>query len=46
MVFIHGFPTSSFDYNRVYRDFVDAGYRVIMYDHMGFGFSAKPNEVN
>ena len=45
VIFIHGFPTSSFDYKRVVKNVVDAGFKVVMYDHIGFGFSDKPNEV-
>lgn len=45
IIFIHGFPTSSFDYHKSIQFFKDK-YRVVMCDHVGFGFSSKPREVN
>lgn len=43
IVFVHGFPTSSFDFRRVWDEFVAVrGLRVIAFDHVGFGFSDKP----
>ena len=46
VIFFHGFPTSSFDYNRALkileRDF--AAYKLVFFDHIGFGFSDKPKE--
>jgi len=38
---LHGFPTSSFDYWKVI-DSLSEQYRVIIHDHLGFGFSDKP----
>lgn len=38
---LHGFPTSSFDYWKVI-DLLSEHYRVIVHDHLGFGFSDKP----
>lgn len=43
IIFIHGFPTSSFDYHKSIQFFKDK-YRVVMCDHVGFGFSSKPRE--
>ena len=39
---LHGFPTSSFDFKDVLRT-LKQKYRVIIPDHLGFGFSDKPH---
>jgi pimeloyl-ACP methyl ester carboxylesterase len=39
---IHGFPTSSHDWDLLVAPLVDAGHRVITLDMLGFGASAKP----
>ncbi len=41
LLLIHGFPTSSFDWNYVWND-LSRRYRVIAPDLIGYGFSAKP----
>ncbi len=41
MVILHGYPTSSYDYYKVMPELVKH-YRVIVHDHLGFGFSDKP----
>jgi len=41
MVILHGYPTSSYDYWMVI-DRLSENYRVIVHDHVGFGFSDKP----
>lgn len=41
MVILHGYPTSSFDYYKVLPELTKY-YRVIIHDHLGFGFSDKP----
>lgn len=41
MVVLHGYPTSSFDYWMVLEK-LSENYRVIVHDHIGFGFSDKP----
>jgi pimeloyl-ACP methyl ester carboxylesterase len=41
LVILHGYPTSSFDYYKVLPDLAKK-YRVILHDHLGFGFSDKP----
>ena len=41
IILIHGFPTSSFDYQRSIG-LLSAHYRVVTFDHLGFGFSEKP----
>ncbi|HEV7554802.1 MAG TPA: alpha/beta hydrolase [Kofleriaceae bacterium] len=38
---IHGFPTASYDYARIW-DRLAAKHRVVTLDMIGFGFSAKP----
>ena len=41
IILIHGFPTSSFDYNQVISTLAEQ-YQVVVFDHLGFGFSDKP----
>ena len=41
LVILHGYPTSSFDYYKVLPA-LSKKYRVIIHDHVGFGFSDKP----
>ena len=41
MVMLHGYPTSSYDYYKVLPE-LSKHYRVIIHDHLGFGFSDKP----
>ena len=41
MVVLHGYPTSSYDYYKVLPE-LSKHYRVIIHDHLGFGFSDKP----
>jgi len=45
MVILHGYPTSSFDYYKVLPE-LSKNYRVILHDHLGFGFSDKPKDVD
>ena len=45
MVILHGYPTSSFDYYKVLPE-LSVNYRVILHDHLGFGFSDKPKDVD
>ena len=45
LVLLHGYPTSSHDYHRVLGDLA-ARYRVIVYDHPGFGLSDKPRDYS
>ena len=42
---LHGFPTSSYDYHKV-LDQLSQYYRVVIHDHLGFGFSDKPIEYS
>ena len=41
LVILHGYPTSSYDYYKV-LPILSKQYRVIIHDHVGFGFSDKP----
>lgn len=45
LVILHGYPTSSFDYYKVLPE-LSEHYRVIIHDHLGFGFSDKPKEID
>ena len=45
MVILHGYPTSSFDYYKVLPE-LSKNYRVILHDHLGFGFSDKPEDID
>jgi pimeloyl-ACP methyl ester carboxylesterase len=44
MVFLHGYPTSTFDYYKVFSQLSER-YRLVMHDHLGFGFSDKPKDI-
>jgi len=41
LVLLHGFPTSSWDWHRIW-DALTMRYRVIAFDFIGYGHSAKP----
>ncbi len=45
VVMLHGEPTWSFLYRHVVTPVVEAGYRVILPDLVGFGASDKPTEI-
>lgn len=45
LVILHGYPTSSYDYYKVLTQLSEK-YRVIIHDHLGFGFSDKPLEYS
>ena len=45
LVISHGFPTSSYDYYSVLPYWSDK-YRVIIHDHLGFGFSGRPTDYS
>jgi len=45
LTILHGYPTSSLDYYKVI-DELSNKYRVIIHDHLGFGFSDKPLQEN
>jgi pimeloyl-ACP methyl ester carboxylesterase len=42
LLVLHGFPTSSFDFRRVV-DALAVDRRVVLFDYLGFGLSAKPD---
>lgn len=42
VVLIHGFATPSFIWDNNYDELVNAGFRVLRYDHYGRGFSDRP----
>lgn len=44
IVFLHGYPTSTLDYYKVFPQ-LSAEYRLVMHDHLGFGFSDKPKDI-
>jgi len=41
LAILHGYPTSSLDFYKVINE-LSKHYRVIIHDHLGFGFSDKP----
>ena len=43
LLLVHGFPTSSFDYYDVI-DRLSEDFTVVVFDHVGFGFSDKPSD--
>ena len=42
LLLIHGFPTCSYDWFRIWPDLCDAGFNPIALDMLGFGLSDKP----
>uniref|UniRef100_A0A8C3FYZ5 Mesoderm specific transcript n=1 Tax=Cyclopterus lumpus TaxID=8103 RepID=A0A8C3FYZ5_CYCLU len=42
IILLHGFPTSSFDWNKIWEPLTQRFHRVIALDFLGFGFSDKP----
>lgn len=42
---LHGFPTSSFDYHKVWNRLAD-GSRLLAFDMLGYGFSDKPTDLD
>lgn len=45
LVILDGYPTSSYDYYKV-LPILSTQYRVIIHDHLSFGFSDKPNNYS
>lgn len=45
IVFVHGNPTWSYLYRRFIAAAIECGYRAIALDHLGFGRSDKPRQV-
>ena len=42
MVLVHGFSTPSFVWGGLINNFTTSGYKVLVYDHFGRGFSERP----
>uniref|UniRef100_A0A3B5M9L5 Mesoderm specific transcript n=1 Tax=Xiphophorus couchianus TaxID=32473 RepID=A0A3B5M9L5_9TELE len=42
VLLLHGFPTSSYDWNKIWDPLAQRFHRVIALDFLGFGFSDKP----
>ena len=42
MVLVHGFSTPSFVWGGLIDNFTSSGYRVLVYDHFGRGYSERP----
>jgi pimeloyl-ACP methyl ester carboxylesterase len=45
MVLIHGFASSNLVWSKILLELADAGFRVIAPDLLGYGYSAKPREL-
>ena len=45
IVLVHGFSTPHFVWDGMKEFLVDAGYKVLVYDHFGRGFSERPSVV-
>jgi len=45
LVCLHGFPTSSFDYHKIWNALAER-FAVLSFDMIGYGFSAKPQDFN
>jgi pimeloyl-ACP methyl ester carboxylesterase len=43
IILVHGFSTPSFVWNGILEDLLSTGKKVLVYDHYGRGFSARPN---
>ncbi len=45
LVVLHGYPTCTYDYHKA-LPYLESRFRVVMHDHLGFGFSAKPKKYS
>jgi pimeloyl-ACP methyl ester carboxylesterase len=45
ILLLHGYPSSSFDWHKLWPMFEHGQYRVVAPDFLGFGFSAKPQYI-
>lgn len=45
LLLLHGFPSASFDFWKVLPEWTKT-HRVVVHDHVGFGFSAKPRDYS
>ena len=46
MILIHGFASSNLVWSKVLLELADAGFRVIAPDLLGYGYSAKPRQLD
>ncbi|MCA1575229.1 MAG: alpha/beta hydrolase [Acidobacteria bacterium] len=46
MILIHGFASSTLVWSKVFLEFAAKGYRVIVPDLLGYGYSAKPRDFD
>lgn len=46
IILIHGFASSNLVWSKVFLDFAAAGFRVIAPDLLGYGYSAKPRQLD
>ncbi len=45
LLILHGYPTCVYDYHKSLT-YLESEYRVVMHDHLGFGYSDKPMEYS
>ena len=45
LVVVHGFPTSCYEWKVASSHFLSSFGRVVLFDHVGFGFSSKPTTI-
>lgn len=45
LLILHGYPTCTYDYHKV-MPFLMQHFRVVMHDHLGFGYSDKPSNYS
>ena len=46
VLFLHGFPSSSYDWRRQFGYFAERGYGVLAPDLLGYGGTDKPTDVD
>lgn len=46
VLFLHGFPTFSYDFSALYKDLSTSGYYVVNLDFLGYGVSDKPSDID
>lgn len=46
LLFLHGFPSTSFDFRRQFAFFSEKGYGIIAPDLLGYGGSSKPSSLD
>lgn len=45
ILFVHGFPSSAYDWRHQVEYFADQGYGIIAPDTLGYGGSSKPTDI-